>query len=170
MKRVSFDGMSCSIARSLETIGEWWTPLIVREVFYGRRRFDEIQGDLGISRNILTDRLTTLVDDGVLERRNIAQSGTRWEYHLTDKGRDLFPVLVALMQWGDRWAVGDKGPPVIMEHRACGHPADPVYVCSHCGEQLDDTSLRAHRGPAWADDPHHPLAPIEARRGGAPAS
>lgn len=158
MKRVSFDGMSCSIARSLETIGEWWTPLIVREVFFGRRRFDEIQGDLGISRNILTDRLTTLVEDGVLEKRNIAQTGTRWEYHLTDKGRDLFPVLVALMQWGDTWAADDKGPPVLFEHRGCGHDADPVYTCGHCGERLTSDSLRARRAPGWEDDPHHPLA------------
>lgn len=159
MKRVSFDGMSCSIARSLETIGEWWTPLIVREVFFGRRRFDEIQGDLGISRNILTDRLTTLVEDGVLEKRNIAQTGTRWEYHLTDKGKDLFPVLVALMQWGDRWAVDDeKGPPVLFEHRGCGHDADALFTCSHCGETLGYGSLKARRGPGYADDPTHPLA------------
>jgi DNA-binding HxlR family transcriptional regulator len=159
MKRVSFDGMSCSIARSLETIGEWWTPLIVREVFFGRRRFDEIQGDLGISRNILTDRLTTLVDDGVLERRNIAQTGTRWEYHLTEKGRDLFPVLIALMQWGDRWAADDdKGPPVLFQHRSCGHDIGAAYVCTHCGETLTSDSLRARRGPGYQDAPDHPLA------------
>lgn len=164
MKRVSFDGMSCSIARSLETIGEWWTPLIVREVFFGRRRFDEIQGDLGISRNILTDRLTTLVDDGVLERRNIAQTGTRWEYHLTDKGKDLFPVLVALMQWGDKWAGDEKGPPVLFEHRSCGHDADALFTCSHCGEALSYGSLRARRGPGWIDDPTHPLAHRDAER------
>lgn len=158
MKRVSFDGMSCSIARSLETIGEWWTPLIVREVFFGRRRFDEIQGDLGISRNILTDRLSTLVEDGVLERRNIAQTGTRWEYHLTEKGRDLFPVLVALMQWGDRWAADEKGPPVLFAHRGHDHDADPAFVCRTCGEELGPDSLKARRGPGWEDDPHHPLA------------
>jgi DNA-binding HxlR family transcriptional regulator len=163
MKRVSFDGMSCSIARSLETVGEWWTPLIVREVFFGRRRFDEIQGDLGISRNILTDRLSTLVDDGVLERRNIAQTGTRWEYHLTEKGRDLFPVLVSLMQWGDKWAVDEKGPPVLFEHRSCGHDADAVYTCSHCGEAIGYGSLKARRGPGWEDDPHHPLAHRDTR-------
>lgn len=164
MKRVSFDGMSCSIARSLETIGEWWTPLIIREVFFGRRRFDEIQGDLGISRNILTDRLTTLVDQKVLEKRNIAQNGTRWEYHLTDKGRDLFPVLTALMQWGDTWASDEKGPPVVFEHRGCGHPAHAVYTCSHCGEALTPDSLRARRGPGWADDPQHPLAHRDEKR------
>ena len=117
MKRVSFDGMSCSIARSLETIGEWWTPLIVREVFWGRRRFDEIQGDLGISRNILTDRLTTLVDDGVFERRNIAQTGTRWEYHLTEKGRDLFPVLMALLSGAT------SGPSTTRARRSCSSTA-----------------------------------------------
>lgn len=159
MKRVSFDGMSCSIARSLETVGEWWTPLIVREVFWGRRRFDEIQRDLGISRNILTDRLATLVDDEVLEKRNIAQTGTRWEYHLTEKGRDLFPVLIALMQWGDRWAAdADKGPPVVFEHRGHHHDADPAFVCRECGEELTSDALRGRRGPGWEDDPDHPLA------------
>lgn len=158
MKRVSFDGMPCSIARSLETIGEWWTPLIVREVFFGRRRFDEIQRDLGISRNILTDRLATLVDDAVLERRNIAQSGTRWEYHLTEKGRDLFPVLVALMQWGDKWAADPKGPPVLFEHRGHDHDIDPAFVCRTCGEELRSEALRARRAPGWEDAPDHPLA------------
>jgi len=158
MKRVSFEPMACSIAQALEVVGEWWTPLIVREVFWGRRRFDEIQRDLGISRNILTDRLSTLVDTGVLERRDIGQTGTRYEYHLTDKGRDLWPVLVALMQWGDKWETGDKGPPVVMEHRACGHPADPVYVCGHCGEALGSRDLKAHVGEGWEGDPTHPLA------------
>ncbi len=151
--------MACSIAQALEVVGEWWTPLVVREVFFGRRRFDEIQRDLGISRNILTDRLTSLVEAGVLERRDIGQVGTRHEYHLTEKGRDLWPVLAALMQWGDRWATDDvKGPPVVMEHRTCGHRADPVYVCGHCGEKLESRDLEAHRGEGWEHDPRHPLA------------
>lgn len=165
MKRVSFEPMACSIAQALEVVGEWWTPLIVREVFFGRRRFDEIQRDLGISRNILTDRLGSLVDAGVLERRDIGQTGTRWEYHLTEKGQDLWPVLTALMQWGDKWEVGDKGPPVVMEHRTCGHPADPTYVCGHCGERLRSRDLRAHVAEGWEDDPTHPLAFREERAG-----
>ena len=142
MKRVSFDGMSCSIARSLETIGEWWTPLIVREVFFGRRRFDEIQGDLGISRNILTDRLTTLVDDGVLERRNIAQTGTRWEYHLTAKGKDLFPVLMVLLNWGDKHVYGEGGEPRAYTHQSCGHRLSAQVVCACCGESLEARDVR----------------------------
>ena len=103
VRRVSFDEMQCSIAQSLEVVGEWWTPLIIREVSLGRRRFEEIQEDLGIARNVLTDRLNTLVEHGVLFRQNIAQSGTRHEYRLTEKGHDLFPLLVALLQWGDKW-------------------------------------------------------------------
>ena len=98
VKRVSFDAMPCSIAQTLEVVGEWWTLLIVRDVSLGLRRFEEIQDDLGISRNILTDRLNKLVDDEILYRTNIATTGTRYDYRLTDKGRDLLPVLLALMQ------------------------------------------------------------------------
>ena len=91
VKRVSFDAMPCSIAQTLEVVGEWWTLLIVRDVSLGLRRFEEIQDDLGISRNILTDRLNKLVDDEILYRTNIATTGTRYDYRLTDKGRDLLP-------------------------------------------------------------------------------
>lgn len=157
MRRVSFDAMSCSIARSLEVVGEWWTPLIVREISFGRRRFDEIQSGLGISRNVLTERLTKLVDDGVLERHNIARTGTRHEYLLTEKGQALMPVLVALMQWGDAWMADEKGPPVELEHRACGHRTRPIFACSECGEELVAGSVTAHRGANWQNDPHHPV-------------
>ena len=101
VKRSSLQHLDCSIARSLDLIGEWWTLLVVRDVFFGLHRFDAIRDDLGISRNILTDRLHTLVEGGVLERRPI-ESGHH-EYHLTAKGRDLYPVLMAIMQWGDTW-------------------------------------------------------------------
>ena len=162
MKRVSFDAMPCSIAQSLEVVGEWWTLLIVRDVSLGLRRFEEIQDDLGISRNILTDRLNKLVDDEILYRTNIATTGTRYDYRLTDKGRDLVPVLLALMQWGDRWAAHPGGPFTEMVHTTCGHVTEPELTCSHCGEVIDLDDLRSRPGAAFADDPAHPI--VRARR------
>jgi DNA-binding HxlR family transcriptional regulator len=157
VRRVSFDEMQCSMARTLEVVGEWWTPLIVREVSLGRRRFEEIQDDLGISRNVLTDRLNKLVDEGVLERRNIAQTGTRHEYHLTEKGHDLFALLVALLQWGDKWVPNPKGPHTELVHTGCGHVTHPVLTCSSCGEPITDADIRARPGKRFRDDPDHPL-------------
>lgn len=163
MKRVSFDDMSCSIARSLDVVGEWWTPLIVREVFFGHRRFEEIRASLGISRNILTDRLNRLVEEGILVRHDIGQVGTRHEYRLTDKGIDLHGVLVALMQWGDRWMPDPKGPPTQLVHLPCGEVTHPVMTCDHCGEEVTARSVRAVRGPGWIDVADHPLPPPPSR-------
>ena len=105
--------MNCSVARTLDIVGEWWTLLIVRNIMLGQRRFEAIQGDLGIARNILSDRLNTLLAAGVLERVKYQDHPERFEYHLTDKGRDLYPVIAALRTWGDRWAAPD-GPPLEM--------------------------------------------------------
>lgn len=163
MKRVSFDDMTCSIARAVDVVGEWWTPLIVREVAFGHRRFDEIQRRLGISRNILTDRLNRLVDEGVLERRNIARTGTRHEYRLTEAGQDLTNVLTALKTWGDRWRPLEGGPPVDLEHTTCGHRVTPVLTCPDCGGEMTPATTRARIAPGWEDDPTHPLAPSEGR-------
>ena len=157
MRRVSFDDMQCSIAQSLEVVGEWWTPLIIREVSLGRRRFEEIQEDLGIARNVLTDRLNKLVDHDVLFRQNIAQNGVRYEYRLTEKGHDLFPLLVALLQWGDKWMPSDKGPHTELVHTACDHVTHPVLTCSHCGEEITDADVRARPGKRFRDDPSHPI-------------
>ncbi len=113
MRHSSFEAMECSMARTLEVVGEWWTLLVLREVFQGVRRFDGIQGELGIARNILTVRLRTLVAHGILERRRYQERPARDEYRLTPKGLDLYPVLVALMQWGDRYAAGPNGRPAV---------------------------------------------------------
>ena len=164
MKRVSFDTMHCSIAQALEVVGEWWTPLIIRDVSLGLRRFEQIQSDLGISRNILTDRLNKLVDDDILFRTNIAASGTRCDYRLTAKGLDLMPVLIALMQWGDRWAVGPEGPYTELIHTTCDHVMHPQPTCDHCGEVVTPSTTRSRPGPAYADDPTHPLARSAAAR------
>lgn len=151
MKRSSFANMNCSVARTLEVIGEWWTLLILRDACLGVRRFDDFQRDLGIARNILTDRLNTLVGHGVLERRRYQEHPDRFEYRLTDKGRDLVPVLVSLVRWGDRWTAGEAGPPLLLEHRACGHDVTPVLVCPHCREEVTAQTMRPHPGPGAAN-------------------
>ena len=137
---------NCSIARTLQVVGERWTLLVLREVFTGQRRFEEIQRDLGVATNILSDRLQTLVDQGILERRPLADAATRHEYRLTEKGLDLNPVLLELMRWGDRWDAPD-GPPRLVVHRDCGHETHGVQVCAHCGEPLTARNVRLHDGP-----------------------
>jgi len=134
VKRSSVAHLNCSVAQTLDVVGEWWTLLIVRNLMWGQHRFEAIQGDLGIARNILSDRLGTLVQHGIVERVKYQDHPERFEYHLTLKGRELFPVIAALMAWGDRWAA-PMGAPVSMQH-GCGHAATPVVVCQQCGEQL----------------------------------
>jgi DNA-binding HxlR family transcriptional regulator len=143
MERKSFEHMSCSVAQCLQVIGDWWTMLVVRDVFLGVRRFDEFQARLGIARNVLAQRLKKLVDAGVLERRPYQDRPVRYEYVLTDRGRDLWPVLTALRQWGDQHAAPD-GPPVKVVHRGCGKAAELVMICSHCGERVGPRDVRAH--------------------------
>jgi DNA-binding HxlR family transcriptional regulator len=143
--------MNCSVAQCLEVVGEWWSMLIVRDAFLGVRRFDDFQARLGISRNILNQRLTHLVDEGVLERVRYQDHPPRDEYRLTDKGRDLWGVLTAMRQWGDRWAAPD-GPSLVLVHKDCGHVAEVVPTCSSCGERLDARQVRARPGPGAKDD------------------
>jgi DNA-binding HxlR family transcriptional regulator len=147
VQRRSFEDMNCSVAQCLEVVGEWWSLLIVRDAFLGVRRFDDFQARLGISRNILNQRLTTLVDHGVLERVPYQDNPPRSEYRLTAKGRDLWPVLTAMRQWGDRWTA-PHGAPLVMRHTTCEHVADAVTVCSHCGEALALRSVKLEPGPA----------------------
>ena len=142
--------MNCSVAQCLEVVGEWWSLLIVRDAFLGVRRFDDFQARLGISRNILNQRLTTLVDEGILARVPYQDNPPRSEYRLTPKGRDLWHVLTAMRQWGDRWAAPD-GPPLKMRHTTCGHVVKAVAVCSHCGEPLDLRSVTVEPGPGSVD-------------------
>jgi DNA-binding HxlR family transcriptional regulator len=135
VERKSFAEMDCSVAQSLEVIGEWWSMLIVRDAFFGVTRFEDFHRRLGISRNILRDRLTALVAHGVFVRVPYSEHPPRADYRLTDKGRDLWPVVTALRQWGDRWAA-PRGAPVEMVHRACAHVSRAVMVCDHCGDVL----------------------------------
>lgn len=146
MRRKSFEDVPCSVAQSLEVVGEWWTLLIVRDLFLGVRRFEQLQERLGISRNVLTERLERLVEHGVVERRPYQEKPVRHDYVLTEKGRALWPVLTALRQWGDAW-YAPSGPPVELVHLACGERANAVEVCDSCGEPMDTRSVRAVAGP-----------------------
>jgi DNA-binding HxlR family transcriptional regulator len=146
VERKSFADMHCSVAQCLEVVGEWWSMLIVRDVFLGVTRFDEFQERLGISRNILNQRLNHLVDADVLKKVAYSEHPPRYDYRLTDKGRDLWPVLTAMRQWGDRHAAPD-GPPLQMTHNGCGEIADAVMVCSSCGEPIGIRDVRAVPGP-----------------------
>jgi DNA-binding HxlR family transcriptional regulator len=136
MRRTSFSSMDCSIAQALEVVGDWWTLLVVRDSFQGVRRFDDFQRDLGIARNVLTERLAHLVDHGILERRRYQTQPDRFEYRLTEKGIDLYPVVVSLLAWGDRWAPNPSGPPVTLTHTPCGHEGLPRLACEGCGEPV----------------------------------
>jgi DNA-binding HxlR family transcriptional regulator len=144
MDRKSFTAMDCSVAQCLEVVGEWWSMLIIRDTFLGVTRFDDFQRRLGISRNILNDRLNTLVDAGVLTRVPYSERPPRHDYRLTDKGRDLWPVITAMRQWGDRYAAPD-GPPMRVTHRACGAVTEAVLVCASCGEALGPRDVEAAR-------------------------
>ena len=137
----TYDNQVCSVARALEAIGDRWTMLVIRDAFVGVRRFDEFQERLGIARNVLTDRLSRLVDEGILHKHEYQERPQRFEYRLTPQGVDLFPVLVSLMKWGDRHAPEESGPPLAVIHRGCGGEIDERLLCSRCGEPV--TALNA---------------------------
>jgi DNA-binding HxlR family transcriptional regulator len=126
---------ACSVARTLDIVGEKWALLAVREVFLGNRRFDEMVRRTGAPRDTLAARLRTLVGAGILERRRYSEHPARFEYWLTDAGRDLYPVILTLMRWGDRYLAGDDGPPIVLEHN-CGHRLAAQLTCEACGEPL----------------------------------
>jgi DNA-binding HxlR family transcriptional regulator len=146
VQRTSFEDMTCSVAKCLDVVGEWWSLLIIRDAFLGVTRFDDFQTRLGISRNILTQRLNRLVEYEILKRVAYSEHPPRSEYRLTAKGRDLWLVVTAMRQWGDTWAA-PAGPPVETRHDACGHVVTVVPACSHCGEKLDARSVTAVAGP-----------------------
>ena len=137
---------SCSVAKTVEVVGERWTNLILREAFLGVRRFDQMTRHLGIARNILSDRLGKLVEHGILERRQYSERPPRFEYRLTEKGLDLYPIVVSLMAWGDKH-LAERGAPVELVHQDCGHVMTPQMVCSHCGEGVHARNVRPRPGP-----------------------
>jgi DNA-binding HxlR family transcriptional regulator len=130
---------TCSIGRAMEILGERWTLLILRECFYGVRRYSVMQRNLGIARNILSTRLRLLVQTGILERSRYQDEPERFEYRLTEKGLGLYPAVVAIMRWGDEYLCAGPAP-VVLRH-SCGHAADPVLVCAHCRDELDPRAV-----------------------------
>jgi DNA-binding HxlR family transcriptional regulator len=152
MRRTSFEDMNCSIAQSLEIIGEWWTLLIIRDAFFGVTRFDEFRERLGIAPNILTSRLDTLVDAGVLERRAYDDARERYDYVLTAKGRALWPVLTTLRQWGDKYVLGKGKEPIRIRHESCGAETTAHLACDHCGERLSARDAKVVAGPGLRDE------------------
>jgi DNA-binding HxlR family transcriptional regulator len=144
--RIDLSAFSCSVARTLDVVGDKWTLLVLRDAFYGVRRFEDFARDLGVARNVLTDRLGRLVDAGVLERRRYEDRPPRDEYRLTPKGRDLLPVILTMMRWGDTWQ-SDDGGPVELLHEPCGAVTHAVATCASCGEELVATELRVRPLP-----------------------
>jgi DNA-binding HxlR family transcriptional regulator len=147
MYRKTFEGMNCSIARALDQIGEWWTLLIIRECTLGTTRFDEFQRRLGIARNVLTNRLNHLVEQEILEKKPIDANARLFEYRLTRKGEDLYPVLIALLQWADRWISLKSGPPVRLIEERTGKAVERVAIRAPGGAALGFREIRLEAGP-----------------------
>ena len=139
----------CSVARSVAVIGDRWTLLILRDCFLGVRRFEAFQARLGISRTIIAERLKLLTDEGVLARVAYQQNPTRFEYRLTEKGLDLYPVVLAIVSWGDRHYDDGRGPPILRRHKGCGCDFQPVMTCSECGDAVEARAVEARPGPAF---------------------
>jgi DNA-binding HxlR family transcriptional regulator len=158
-QRTSTSEWPCPIAKAVDELGDGWTLLIMRDAFRGARRFDDFHRSLGIGRNILTERLRVLVDRGLLSKRPYSDHPPRYEYRLTDKGREVWPVLASMAAWSDQWLNGPEGPPVVYRHQACGHDMHAEVVCSECREPVDVRAMRARRGPGFPsglDDPWLP--------------
>ena len=147
MSRKRFHAMECSIARTLDVVGDWWTLLIIREAFLGVRRFADFRDHLGIARNILTDRLAKLVADGILEKRPKETAERGFEYRLTEKGRDLWGVLTALRLWGDRWVYGKGKEPLLVRERGGGRTLAQLIPADAAGKPIDRMRLVALPGP-----------------------
>ena len=126
----------CSVERTLDILGDRWIFLILREAFFRVRHFDGFQENLGIATNILSNRLKILVDNGIMEKSKDPEDARRVTYRLTEKGLDIYPIVLALLRWGDRWLAGEKGPPLVLHHINCGHDLTPIMCCEHCGSQV----------------------------------
>ena len=147
MSRKRFESMNCGVAQALERVGDWWSLLIVRDAFFGLNRFAQFEASLGISKNILTDRLQKLVDDGILERARLHEPGNRYRYELTAKGRDLWLVLTAMRLWSDRWVFGEDRVPLVVRERDTGRRVARLLAVDEDGEPIDPSKLEWVPGP-----------------------
>lgn len=155
MRRTRFDREPCPIARTTDLVGDWWTPLVMREAFFGRRRFDEFQKALGVSRAVLTQRLGRLVEEGLLSKHRYQEHPPRYEYALTDKGRAFYDVLAAMWRWGSDWLWDEGRPPADLVDRESGEVVRPAVVDERTGDPIDPRrlSLRVRRKPR-KEEPH----------------
>jgi DNA-binding HxlR family transcriptional regulator len=144
MSIAAYSEKNCSIAKPLSFLGERWTVLVLRDLFLGRRRFDDIQASLGVATNVLSARLATLAEEGIVERRRYSEHPERFEYVLTEKGRDLQPLLLALLAWGDKYTA-ENGAPMEVVHG--DHAFHMVPTCSECGEPIDTHNVHSRPGP-----------------------
>ena len=147
MSRTDTSAWPCTIARAADVLGDGWILLVMRQACLGTRRFEDFQRELGIGRSILTTKLNRLVADQMLRRVEYQQRPVRHEYRLTDKGRDLYPILAAMAAWGERWLTGPEGTPLILHHTPCDHDMHAVVVCSECQEPLHVRQVSARPGP-----------------------
>lgn len=161
MGRKRFSDMNCGIGQALEVLGDWWTLLIVRDAFFGVRRFADFERSLGIAKNILSARLQHLVDHEILERVDVASVGHRFEYRLTEKGEALLPVLTALREWSDEWVFGRGHEPVIVQDRRTGRRLPKLRVTDADGRPVSRRDLRTVPGPGAAKDTIRRLQPRE---------
>jgi DNA-binding HxlR family transcriptional regulator len=146
MRKENFKHLECPLARSLDIIGEWWSLLIVRDLFYGINTFDLICADLGIARNILTDRLKKFVYRGIIEKHEDMTKPRGSAYRLTQKGKDLFPVIMALAAWGNTWE-SPNGAPITFRHMPDGHLLQPLIICRQCGKPIVAKNILPEKGP-----------------------
>lgn len=149
MKWQDVGDMPCSVARSMSILGDRWTMLILRNAFMTMRRFDDIQSSLGIPRHILSMRLKKLVEAGVFVKVPYQEAPVRYEYRLTEKGKDLHPVIMVLVAWGDKWLDDGKGAPLVYHHKNCGKAFTPVVCCSECEEPVVSREVIAAIGPGF---------------------
>jgi DNA-binding HxlR family transcriptional regulator len=141
MARTDFTIIDCSIAKTMAILGEPWTPMVLRDLFMGASRFDQLRVNLGVSRKVLTERLARLVADGVVVRQMYTDRPPRYDYVLTEKGWELCDVLLAVTAWGDRWTTGSMGVPAIIRHHRCGEIVSAEIRCSSCGELLRSSEV-----------------------------
>ena len=151
MSRTSFQSVHCSLARTADIVGDKWCLLILRDVFLGSTAFSQFQKNLGIARNVLTSRLETLVAEGILERRRTKPGVERFGYHFTERGQELVPILIALMQWGDRWIFGEDNKPLELLDRRSGMPIEKIQVLSEGGSPLSLNDISAVAGPGASE-------------------
>jgi DNA-binding HxlR family transcriptional regulator len=147
MGRKRFDEMPCAIAQTLNQVGDWWTLLIVRDAMKGARRFSDFHESTGIAKNILTDRLNKLVENGIMTREEVGVRGQRQEYVLTERGEGLFPILMAMQQWGDRWIYGEEEAPVVLYDTRTGEELAPIGVANESGASVTHHHLAIKPGP-----------------------